>query len=279
MSMSGSTLAQLKQFAIGPRSLFIKCVPAPRSFYERRAVLAALQKSSQQSIQMFKKLQDSSSFVAVTTRPDIASKLIDSSPLERTVVSQDPGSDETLSRSAWTSDDDVSGPIAAPVNPLPTDSAVELTPASAALGLSHKTFILHIFPTNPDYDHKEEVRKNPLRGPWPGTGKNETFVSAALRRVIPSGVMAPALRDWESGNPLAHEFDNIADNGAEGAASTLLGDKRLSGRETFLLERIRRRGTALETPMVMSSLVKFAEKCKTKSGNVPSQASQMLKVH
>ncbi|TGJ84941.1 hypothetical protein E0Z10_g3844 [Xylaria hypoxylon] len=274
MSTSGSALAQLKPFTLSSRSLFIKCVPAPRSFYERRAVLAALQKSSQQSIETFKRLQDSSSFIAVTTKPDAATDLLDSSPLERTIISQDPGSDEVPTRSAWGPDYDVSGPITTPVNPLPASSTVKPTPVSADLGLSHRTFTLHIFPANADYDHIEEVRKNPLHGRWPGDGKTETFVSAALKRVIPPGAMAAALQDWETGNQLARDSDSFADNGPEGAASMLLGKKRHSAREAFLLERIRRRGAEQETPTVMSSLMQFAEECRTKTADVQSEPSQ-----
>ncbi|KAI0913906.1 hypothetical protein F4823DRAFT_558488 [Ustulina deusta] len=276
MSTSGSALAQLKPFTLRSRSLFIKCVPAPRSFYERRAVLAALQKTSQQSIEVFKKLQDGSSFIAVTTRPEAATTLLDRSPLERIIVSQDPGSDEVLSRSTWSSDGDVSGPIAAPINLLPTKSTVTPTPAAADLGLSHKSFTLHIFPVNDDYDHREAVRKNPLHGRWPGNGRTETFMSAALKRVVPSGAMAPALRDWETGNQLAHDSDNFADNGPEGAASMLLGRKRNTARESFVMERIRRRGAEQEIPTVMSSLVRFAEECRTKSANAQPEPPQSI---
>lgn len=82
--------------------------------------------------------------------------------------------------------------------------------------------------------------------------------------------MAPALRDWETGNPLAHESDSFADNGREGAASTLLGKKRHSSREAFVLERIRRRGAKQATPKVMSSLMAFAEECRTRSAKAQS---------
>ncbi|KAI1747992.1 hypothetical protein F4782DRAFT_389166 [Xylaria castorea] len=275
MSTSSSALAQLKPFTLGSRSLFIKCVPAPRSFYERRAVLAALQRSSQQSIETFKKLQDNSAFIAVTTRPDAAATLLDNSPLERIVISQDSSSDVASTPSTWSSNyDDVSGPIATTVNPLPASVVANPTPASVDLGLSYKTFTLHIFPANAGYDHIAEVNKNPLHGPWPGNGKTETFISVALQRVVPSGQMAPALRDWETGNQLAHDSDSFADDGPEGAASTLLGRKRLSARETFIMERIRRRGAEKETPKIMRGLFQFAEECRTKAAMEQSKPSQ-----
>ncbi|KAI3326303.1 hypothetical protein HD806DRAFT_442884 [Xylariaceae sp. AK1471] len=275
MSAPGSALAQLKPFSLRSRSLFVKCVPAPKSFYERRAVLAALQKSSQQSIETFKKLKDNSSFIAVTTRPDVVKSLLDNSPLERIVISQDLDNGEVSSQSAWGSEIDVSGPIAPPVNPLPADPTTKPTPASANLGLSHKTFTLHIFPANATYNHNEEVRKNALHGKWPGDGTTETFISAALQRVIPSGAMAPGLRDWETGNQLARESDSFADSGREGAASMLLGRKRLSAREVFLMERIRRRNAARETPKVMRGLMQFAEDCRTKSQSPRAQSEPL----
>lgn len=262
-----AVLAQLKSFTLSSRTLFIKCVPAPRNFYERRAVLAALQKTSQQSIEMFKKLQDNSSFIAVTTRPEAAVALLEQTPLERTMVAEGANGEEPLTQATWS---DASGPIATPANPLPTEEIARSTPAAADLGLSYKSFTLHIFPANVNYDHREEVMKNPLHGQWPGNGSSkteETFISAALRKVVPSGAMAPALRDWETGGQLGHhDVDGFADNhGSEGAASLLLGKKRLSSRESFLLERIRRRGAERETPRIMKGLVQFAEECRAGS--------------
>lgn len=154
---------------------------------------------------------------------------------------------------------------------MPADVAASPSPASAQLGLSYKTFTLHIFPTNTDYNHSAEIKKNPLYGKWPGNGKTETFISAALQRIIPSGAMAPALRDWETGNQLASDGDNFAEDGPEGAASVLFGKKRVSAREAFLMERIRRRHAEQETPKVMSSLYDFAEECRTKAEEAQSE--------
>ncbi|KAI1199470.1 hypothetical protein F5X97DRAFT_121739 [Nemania serpens] len=274
MATSGSALAQLKPFSLVSRSLFIKCVPAPRTFYERRAVLAALQRSSGQSIETFKKLQDNSSFIAITTRPDAAEHLVNNSPLERVLVYQGHDNEKAFIRSAWTANDDVSGLIATPVSLLPADVAAKPTPAAAEVGLSHKTFTLHVFPTNATYDHRAEVRKSPLHGQWPGDAETETetFISAALKQVVPPGAMAPALRDWETGGQLARDADSFADDGPEGAASTLLGRKRISPFESFLLERIRRRVAARETPRVMSGLFQFAEECQSRPRSAESQS-------
>ncbi|KAI1116277.1 hypothetical protein F5Y14DRAFT_76468 [Nemania sp. NC0429] len=220
--------------------------------------------------------QDSASFIAITTKPDAAEQLLQNSPLERVLVYQGHDNDKAFLRSAWTANDDVSGPIATPVSLLPADSATTPTPASAEAGLSHKTFTLHIFPTNAAYDHREEVSKSPLHGQWPGDGEaeTETYISAALRQVIPPGAMARALRDWETGNQLARDSDSFADDGPEGAASTLLGRKRISSLESFILERVRRRDAARETPRVMTGLFQFAEECRSRSTQSPSEPSR-----
>ncbi|KAI1177673.1 hypothetical protein F4777DRAFT_187766 [Nemania sp. FL0916] len=293
MATSASALAQLKQFTLRSRSLFIKCVPAPGNFYERRAVLAALQQASQQSIETFKRLQDSSSFIAITTIPEAASSLIGSSPLERTLALSGASHDEAAIRPSWgdSSGSEVTGRIAAPVHLLPAASAgtaAKPTPASADLELAFKTFTLHIFRINKNYDHVLEVRKHPLHGPWPGDGKTntETYISSALRRVVPSGPMAPALRDWETGNQLARDSseDSFAGDSSEGAAATFLGKKRLSTRESFILERIRQRSAKRETPKIMDGIFQFAEECKAKSAEPQPEsglntATQDSRVH
>ncbi|KAI0206771.1 hypothetical protein F4808DRAFT_454689 [Astrocystis sublimbata] len=271
MSTSSAALAQLKQFNLASRSLFVKCAPAPRTFYERRAVLAALQHTSEHSIEVFKKLEDSGSFIAVTTEPEAAKLLLDSSPLERTIPSQNPHSDTVSLPTAFgVSYSDMSGAIADPIHPLPADDAAAMeTPASAELGLAYHTFTLKIFSTSKDYSHPEEIAKNPLHGPWPSPRspkpKIESFTSAALQRVMPSGAMAPALRDWDTGNQLARDGDSFADDGPDGAAATLLGNKRHSAREAFFLERIRRRDGAQKTPKVMEGLFKFADECRAEA--------------
>lgn len=83
-------------------------------------------------------------------------------------------------------------------------------------------------------------------------------MSAALHRSIPSGPMAPALRDWHTANQLSRDSFSFADEGVEGAASVLLGKKRLSSKEIFFLDRIRARRNAKGVPDIMKSLAAFA---------------------
>ncbi|KAI1817429.1 hypothetical protein GGS20DRAFT_36968 [Poronia punctata] len=260
MANTGSALSQLKPFSLTSRSLYVKCIPSPRNFSERRAVLAALQKSTQESIETFKKLQDNSSFIVVTTRPEAATTLLENSPLERTVYTEKAGGDGPYSSTVW-SELHLNGLIAPPVDLHPAGSS---TPTSALqnLQLEHRNFTLHIFPTNQSYNHNAEVRKNPLHDRWPNDGRTDTYVSAALKRIVPAGAMAPGLRDWETGNRLSPDSDGHAENAREGAAHTLLGKQRWSAREAFFLERIRRRGAAQDTPKIMKSLIQFAEDCQ-----------------
>ncbi|KAI1439113.1 hypothetical protein GGR50DRAFT_634973 [Xylaria sp. CBS 124048] len=262
-----SALAQLKPFSLGPRTLFVKCLPAPQTFYERRAVFAALQRSSQQSIETFKRLQDSASFIVVASKPEIAKNLIANSPFDEVVVSKSSSDNDASIGAAWNvKSNDGSGAIANPVILLPSGSKVpESTPAYADLGLSHKAFTLHVFPANAEYDHRDEIKKNPLYAQWPGDERLDTYMSAALRRVIPSGALAPSLRDWEAGNRLIRDADSFADDGEEGAAAKLLGKSRTYSHKAFILERIRLRGTQQEIPKVMNSLFEFADRYRGKA--------------
>ncbi|KAI0394319.1 hypothetical protein F5Y17DRAFT_265547 [Xylariaceae sp. FL0594] len=260
-----SVLAQLKPVNLKTRAVFVKCSPPAKNFYERRAVLAALQKCTSQSIEVFKKLEDNSSFFAVTTRPEAVTTLFNESPIERTIYTQDLSSDGSSSRSVWQSEVDLSGPIARPVDPLPVGNAAP-TPAFNDLGLSQKNLTIDIFPLNEDYKHYEDIKSNPIYGRWPAGSKTGTFISTALRRVVPSGAMAPALRDWETGNQLSDDSFATAE---EGAVATLLGQKRHTTAELFYLERVRRRAEEKATPQIMKSLVQFAADCKAQSESSP----------
>ncbi|KAI0012712.1 hypothetical protein F4779DRAFT_18852 [Xylariaceae sp. FL0662B] len=259
-SKSASAFAQLLPISLQSRTVFVKCTPAPKTFYERRAVLRVLQTSSSETIETFKKLEDSSSFVAVTTKPGVATTMIENSPITRTIVSQRPNKTDAPSGASWGAQFDLRGPITQPVNPFPPSEATKATAASADLGLSHKTFTLHIFPANKNYNHKTLVSKSPLHGPWPSGGL-KSFASAALRRSIPSGAMAPGLIDWDTGSQPSDDPINVAGNHAEGATSILLRRRRLTESDVRLLERARARENDSNLPEVMRSLSDFADKC------------------
>lgn len=187
----------------------------------------------------------------VTTKPTTATSLVNDSPISRVFIAQDQGPNDS-----WGAEYDMRGTITTPIHPLPLSKVTKETPAFSDLGLSHKTFTIHMFAANKTYNHNRAVRKNPLHGQWPSSGK-ETFVSAALQRSIPSGAMAPALRDWHTANQLSRDSTSFAD-GAEGASAVLLGKRRHSSHEPFVMERIRARLNAKKLHPVMQSLATFA---------------------
>ncbi|KAI1764199.1 hypothetical protein GGR53DRAFT_331002 [Hypoxylon sp. FL1150] len=264
MSRKPSALAELLQASLSSRTVYVKCIPAPTSFYERRAVLRTLQSCSQETIETFKKLEDNSSFVVVTNKPDAATAMVNDSPITRVIIAQPNAAPNSAS---WGAEYNLRGPITTPINPLPSSNATQKTPAFDDLGLSHKTFTLHVFAANKTYNHKTVVRRNPLHGPWPSNGSRETFMSAALYGPVPSGAVAPGLRDWHTANQLSRDSTSFADEGSEGAAAVLLGKKRLSPREAFIMERIRARRNAKQIPSVMRSLAAFAEETAKKDAS------------
>ncbi|KAI8958501.1 hypothetical protein F5Y11DRAFT_38288 [Daldinia sp. FL1419] len=261
MSHKASAFAELLQTSLSSRTVYVKCVPAPISFSERRAVLRATQKLTHNTVETFKKLEDDSSFVVVTTKPGTATALVNDSPFTRVIIDQDPNAatSPSIQSFSWGAEYDLRGNITTPINPYaPSKLLSKETPALSDLGVSYKIFTLHMFAANKTYNHKEAIRKSPLHGQWPSHNARETFVSAALRRSVPSGPMAPALRDWHTANQLSRDSASFADEGAEGAASVLLGKKRLSPQEVFFLDRIRARRNAKAVPDVMKSLAAFA---------------------
>ncbi|KAI1418450.1 hypothetical protein F5Y13DRAFT_1423 [Hypoxylon sp. FL1857] len=260
MSRTASAFAEILQSSLSSRTVYVKCIPAPTTFFERRAILRSIQKLTHETVETFKKLEDNSSFVVVTTKPGTATALVNDSPITRVICEQDPYAANAPNGASWGAEYDMRGSITTPINPLAPSKTTKTTPALSDLGISHKTFTLHMFAANKTYNHKETINKNPLHGRWPSNGRNmETFVSAALRRSVPSGAMAPALRDWHTANQLSRDSTSFADEGAEGAAAALLGKKRLSSREVFLMERIRARRNAKGTPAIMKSLAAFAD--------------------
>ncbi|KAH9906871.1 hypothetical protein F4778DRAFT_778305 [Xylariomycetidae sp. FL2044] len=269
MPSKASSLAQVLPFTLSSRTLYIKCTPAPRTFFERRAVLRALQQHTSESIETFKKLEDNSSFIAITSTPDAATDLVRNAPFKRTVVAENLDNPATR-HASWTNQFDLRGNVTDPVHVLPAAEETTQTTASADLGVSHHTFTLGVFPANESYNHIETINRNPLHGPWPqsDTDRWESFTGAALRKRIPHSAMAPAWRDWESSNQLARDVTSFAEEFREGATHKLLGKKRASAREAYLMERIRQRKYEAELPEVMRSLAGFAEKHAAVAGKL-----------
>ncbi|XDG04014.1 hypothetical protein ABKA04_003629 [Annulohypoxylon sp. FPYF3050] len=256
---TASAFAELLQTSLSSRTVFVKCVPAPVTFFQRRAVLRAVQKISHGTIETFKKLEDNSSYIIVTSKPGTADGLVNDSPITRVVISQNPSAtNELTTTTSWGAQYDMRGSITSPIDPIPPSRVAQTTPTLSELGISYITFTLHMFAANRSYNHREAINKDPLHGPWPPNDGTETFMSAALRQRVPAGAMAPALRDWDTANQLWRGSASFAEEGAEGAAATLFGKKRLSPTEVFLMERIRARQNEAKIPAIMKSLAAFA---------------------
>lgn len=96
--------------------------------------------------------------------------------------------------------------ISLPIEPIETSKPPEHGFNRMTKHLSHKSFEMHIFPS-PDYKHKTTIRYAPVHGPWPeeDLAERETYVYNALQEVVPRGIAADALCDWQSGGQLTDE--------------------------------------------------------------------------
>lgn len=194
----------------------------------------------------------------VTKHPEAAAALIENSPYLRTLVVEEPSTAEDIGKTTWGSAFSAPRTITAPVNPLPKE--VEPTPATGAfneLNLTHTTFSLNCWPPNSTYNHLYTVRSSPLHGPWP-ENRRESFLTTALRGYVPSGPMASALRDWETGHQLWRDASAPADEEGEGALPFILGKPLNVYHRDRTLAYIKRR----EIPVVMRSLADFAARCR-----------------
>ncbi|KAK9426173.1 hypothetical protein SUNI508_12534 [Seiridium unicorne] len=258
-----SVFARTLPSSLSSRTIFVKCSPAPTTFAERRAVLKALATTGKnRQIEVFKKLEDSSSFIAVTADPECAKALVGDSPYKRIVHAQDSAAAATFATAAWGAAFRTT--ITDPVNvqPLNEESQGESKQAGntigrGRLGLRSKIFTLHVFPANAAYSHKRTIGLNPLHGPWPDNEGYDTFVSTALRRSLPPGHMSPGLRDWETGNQLSQDAAGFEAESAE----SLLGVTK----QRAFFHRERRRRVEAELPDVMRSLAAVAESSTTPS--------------
>ena len=194
----------------------------------------------------------------MTTRIEIAKALIENSPFERTFIVEDSTKAGQSREPTWGDTSGARRTVTALVNPLPTDlHPTPTTDDTNDLGLSHGTFSIHCFPPNKTFDHLRTVRDHPLHGPWPNNDGRETFISASLRRSVPPGPLAPALRDWVTGGQLSRFTETAADEKGEGALSLLIGRSR---EKTYQWEQIVARKKERNIPEIMHGLARFSEK-------------------
>ncbi|KAK8089432.1 hypothetical protein PG997_004393 [Apiospora hydei] len=138
--------------------------------------------------------------------------------------------------------------------------------ADESLSVQKKEFVIHVFPANKGFNHQRMLGRGLLHGPWPlninqflasGDGHQDqaelrdTFISAALRKSVPPGRLAPSLKDWDTGRQMA-----IGRGTATGfddrAAWELLG-VGVHG-ASFIQHRLHQKDIAAKTPAVMRSL-------------------------
>ncbi|KAK8056632.1 hypothetical protein PG993_001859 [Apiospora rasikravindrae] len=138
--------------------------------------------------------------------------------------------------------------------------------AEESLSIQKKEFTIHVFPANKGFNHQRMLGRGLLHGPWPlnintflasGDGHQDqaelrdTFISAALRKSVPPGRLAPSLKDWDTGRQMA-----IGRGTATGfddrAAWELLG-VGVHG-ASFIQHRLHQKDIASKTPAVMHSL-------------------------
>ncbi|KAH8671210.1 hypothetical protein BX600DRAFT_509903 [Xylariales sp. PMI_506] len=255
--MAASAFAKTLPQSLTSRTLFVKCTPPPASFTERRAILKALCTTGPNpDIEVFKQLDDNSSFIAVTSSQATASALVNDSPLTRFIQLQSSDATAKYAATAWGAA--FRKTITEPIN-IQTRTQLEKErkqnglPERGSIGLNAKTFTIHVFPANYDYNHQRAIEMNPLHGPWPDTDGRETFMSATLKRTVPSGALARALRDWETGHQLSGGPMPLEEEGAQSLI------KKVQHGRSFILERRRRREYKNNVPDVMRSLAAVAQ--------------------
>ncbi|EFX03556.1 pal1-like protein [Grosmannia clavigera kw1407] len=193
--------------SLAQRSLFIRVRPAPTTLSERRSVLRVLERHGK--TEMFKKLADNASFIAIAATAATASTLINRSPIQYEFLSE---TFETVQ--PWGNPR-----VATLVQPIETRRIGEGEVAETAAGsadtsnrrqtehVQHKSFVVSVFPSQ-DYRHQTMLRLSPLHGPWPKdfsavlapslTGRGNvayknTFVYNALRAVVPESAASEGL--------------------------------------------------------------------------------------
>ena len=175
MASSAVRTTSLLRTAHSPdyRSMYLRVRPMPKTLTERRAVLDVLK--SHGRIEMFKQLDDPSSFVAIAAEPEALEEIVSKSPLQLDIPD---------------------------VNVVDYRAIPKREDAAAAVdGKQLKTFTMEIFPTA-DYRHKKKLREGGLL--WDGWKDDkaavlgDTFIQKALRQVVPKGVAHEAFVDWES---------------------------------------------------------------------------------
>ncbi|KAB5554785.1 hypothetical protein GE09DRAFT_140083 [Coniochaeta sp. 2T2.1] len=222
------------------RSIFISVRPAPRRLSERRAILRTLKRYG--DIEVFQPLTDPAAFNAVATKATTAQQLVESSPLQFDYV---PEPTTTTSNNQDSSTTGAGG--------VPRDIH-SLHKAMGSKSDNKQSFVLSIFPG--DTEHRYQVQKSPIYGPWPEErpcGPVESFARNALTQVVPADMAARGLRDWETGGQARKAFDRNPHADRSSLARAIKESRVARRREGERARETRSRGNLLQTVKVSSS--------------------------
>ncbi|CAK7564685.1 MAG: hypothetical protein SEPTF4163_002584 [Sporothrix epigloea] len=194
--------------SLAQRTLFINVRPPLATLSERRSVLGVLERYGK--VEMFKKLADNSSFVCIASSTNMATALVQRSPLQYELLA------ETLQTVQPWGQPRVANVVQSVLRKEGEHHA-SASSSSSSSGLSHRSFVVSVFPS-PDYHHRNMIRNSSLHGPWPrdesrpsglpgspsvmtavatnADGYRETFVYNALKAVLPVNASSEALCDW-----------------------------------------------------------------------------------
>ncbi|KAJ2901240.1 uncharacterized protein MKZ38_002104 [Zalerion maritima] len=177
--------------AVGPRTLFLKVAPTPKTLIERRAILRTLDKFGQ--VSMFKRLDQPDNFISLMSAYKPASNAVACSPIKLTVSNINIQPDDHMIH-RWTSSNAPTFTTHIEANFNPEEFEV----SSATYDPFRPSFLIHIFPS-PKWPHKRMIRASPLHGAWArfDGDRAASYVSADLATRIPSGATSKGLQTWD----------------------------------------------------------------------------------
>ncbi|KAJ5011131.1 hypothetical protein K4K57_006165 [Colletotrichum sp. SAR 10_99] len=245
MSTRGHAVLQDLSYKLGSRTVQVTVSPRPAKFAERRAVLHSLQKFAR--VEVFKKLNDNSSFISVLADKAQAKSLVNMSPLQYQIaIPRLHGSVQMFLTNANSPE-----PI---IKSKASERALEIETTRPAAEEDHKEFTVHIFPAE-SYIHAAANRSSPLHGPWPES-RRETTMMSTLKETLPKNIMTEGLADWETGGQIpASEKSQLWED-------ILLGSKSTDVSTRAIIDRIQRRERRNATPPIMDGLLQLREKSR-----------------
>ncbi|KAJ4395970.1 hypothetical protein N0V93_000186 [Gnomoniopsis smithogilvyi] len=201
---------------IHTRSVFVRVNPTPTTLSERRAVLHALQRHG--TVEVFKRLPAPSSFICAFVKRQEALDMIGKSPMTFKFVSEPL---EPVQTSSITGGNPMS--VASPITlhfiegERDTIKREQADPSTAESN-PIKTFTIWAKASEKSYNHKTNIRRNPIHGPWPEVKKTDhDFAYHALKEVVPDNIAQHGLCDWTTGGQLSEDVKLArADEGSGG---------------------------------------------------------------